>query len=69
MDSFFTKKCCDRCGKELTVRIMSMYNEDVICMECKAAETRRPDYAAAVKADDDEIRKGNFNFKGIGLGG
>ena len=36
-DPFFTKKHCDRCGAELTVRTMSMFNEDVICMVCKAA--------------------------------
>ena len=69
MDSFFTKQFCDRCGKPLTVRIMSMYNEDVICPECKDAETKRPDYASAVAAEHAEVKKGNYNFKGIGRGG
>jgi hypothetical protein len=44
-----------------------MYNEQTICMECKKKESRRADYSKAVKADHDEIRKGNYNFKGIGL--
>lgn len=68
MDDFFTKQNCDRCGKSLKDgRIMSMYNEQTICMECKKKESRRADYSKAVKADHDEIRKGNYNFKGIGL--
>lgn len=67
MDDFFTKKHCDRCGAYLDVRIMSMFNTDVICMKCKEAETHHPKYEEARKADLDEIKKGNRNFKGIGL--
>ena len=66
-DSFFFKTRCDRCGTPLTVRIMSMFNEDVICMACKEKERKRPDYREAVEADLDAIRHGNRNFKGIGL--
>jgi len=66
-DDFFTKKTCDRCGAPLTVRIMSMFNEDVICMDCKKKERQRPDYRRAVEADNEAIRNGNRNFKGIGL--
>ena len=66
-DSFFTKTRCDRCGGPLTVRIMSMFNEDVLCMACKEKERQRPDYREAVEADLDAIRHGNRNFKGIGL--
>ena len=67
MDRFFTQKYCDRCHKELTGgRTMSMYNEDCICMECKAKETQRSDYRKAVEADHEQIRQGNYNFKGIG---
>jgi len=67
MDDFFKKKFCDRCGGELKVRIMSMFNEDVICMECKEKETQHPDYKKARDAEMEEVRKGNYNFKGIGL--
>ena len=67
VDDFFRKTKCDRCGGSLAEgRILSMYNEDVLCLKCKDAETRREDYEDAVKADHEEIRKGNFNFKGIG---
>ncbi len=57
---------CDRCSKETRSTIMSMFNTDIICMDCKSKERKRPEYKAAVNADDDAIRAGNYNFKGIG---
>ena len=67
-DPFFTKTRCDRCGGTLDGgRIMSMFNEQVICMACREKEQKRPDYREAVEADLDAIRHGNRNFKGIGL--
>ena len=69
-DTFFEKQNCDRCGKSLNgMRIMSMYNEDCLCMECCKAEKQRSNYKDAVEADHAEIRKGNYNFKGIGYPG
>jgi hypothetical protein len=66
MDRFFNQKNCDRCGGSLEKgRIMSMYNSDCLCLNCKEAETKRSDYQEAVEADHDEISKGNFNYKGI----
>ena len=35
-------------------------------MECKEAERKKPEYRSAVGIDNSEIRKGNYNFKGIG---
>ena len=67
-DRFFTQTRCDRCGGSLDGgRIMSMYNEDVLCMTCKEKERQRPDYREAVEADNAAIRRGVRNFKGIGL--
>ena len=64
-DNFFTQTTCDRCGGSLAGgRIMSMFNEDCLCMSCKEKETKEPDYDKAVKADHEEIKKGNYNFKG-----
>ena len=68
MDRIFTVTKCDRCGGSLERgRIMSMYNTDIICMDCKAEERKRDDYKLAVEADHAEIRRGNYNFGGIGL--
>ena len=69
MDDFFKKTRCDRCGGSLDGgRTMSMFNEQTICMACKEKERKRPDYREAVEADHAAIRRGDFNFKGIGLG-
>ena len=67
-DKFFTQKYCDRCHESLEKgRIMSMYNEDCICMDCKEKETKRSDYKEAQETEMAEVKKGNCNFKGIGL--
>lgn len=67
MDTFFTQTHCDRCHQPLNgARTMSMFNEDCICMDCSAKEKARADYSKAVEADHAEIKKGNYNFKGIG---
>lgn len=67
--NFFTQDNCDRCGKSLQgkARIMSMYNEDCLCLDCKEAETKRPDYKEASDTEINEVKKGNYNFKGVGL--
>ena len=65
---FFSKEVCDRCGAPLkNGRIMSMYNEDCICIKCKVAETKRSDYADAVRAVEEAHKRGDDMFKGIGL--
>ena len=58
---------CPRCDKETNITIVSMFNMQEICMACKDAEVLRPDYTAAVKADEAAIKAGDYNFKGIGL--
>ena len=67
-DRFFTTRTCDRCGRPLGgARIMSMFNEQTICMDCSAKERERPDYKAAYDAEIAAVRAGDRNFKGIGL--
>lgn len=66
MDTFFSQKFCDRCGGSLEGgRIMSMINTECICLACKEKEKARKDYEKAVEAEQDEIKKGNYNYKGI----
>lgn len=67
MDRFFSQKFCDRCHGTLEGgRTMSMYNEDCICMRCKEKETKRSDYKQATDAEIEEVKRGNYNYKGIG---
>lgn len=66
MDTFFSQLHCDRCGGSLKDgRIMSMYNTECLCMACKEKETKLPDYHEALEAEHAEIKKGNYNYKGI----
>ena len=58
---------CDRCNKETNCIIMSIFNTQEICMDCKDRETKNPHYKEAQKAEMEAIRQGNRNFKGIGL--
>jgi len=64
LDSFFTRKHCERCGGPLDGgRIMSRLNEQTLCIPCSEKEKADPDYKKAVDADIAEIRKGNYNYK------
>lgn len=58
---------CERCGKETTTSMMSMFNTQQCCMACIEKERKHPKYAEARRVDATQVRLGNFNFKGIGL--
>ena len=60
------KKNCDRCGRD-TERIttMSIFNEDIICIECKREERNDPDYDAACLAETQSLMRGESNFEGV----
>ena len=45
---------------------MSMFDTSCICLACAWEERERPDYRRAADAELAEVRKGNYNFKGIG---
>ena len=67
MDKFFSQKACDRCGSGLDGgRTMSRLNTECICIKCSEKEREDKDYKKAVKADQEQIKKGNYNYKGIG---
>lgn len=66
MDKFYTQKTCDRCGGSLKGgRIMSMLNTDCLCLACKKKEKEHPHYKEAVKAELEEVKKGNYNYEGL----
>jgi len=58
---------CDRCAQTCSSTICSMFNTEQICEACKTAERADPRYAEAVAADEAAIRRGDYNFPGIGL--
>ena len=58
---------CMRCGQPTHgCTIMSMFNNDVICIDCMKKEKENPRYKEAVEAERKACAHGNYNFKGIG---
>ena len=70
MDSFFSKRQCDRCGASLSGGFtMSRFNTDALCKQCLREERQHPDYQLAEDAELIAIRNGDWNFPGIGWPG
>lgn len=61
---------CQRCGDKTTTKIMSKFNEEMICTggedSCKSKEAKHPLYKLASEMELKEVQAGNYNFKGIG---
>jgi len=57
---------CDRCNSLVNGHTMSMFNTETICLPCARLEEKHPRYEEARQADLAEIRRGNYNFRGIG---
>lgn len=62
----FADQICDRCHKTAKARIMSMFNMDMICPECKEAEREHPLYGLASQKEREALLRGERNFPGIG---
>lgn len=60
---------CAHCGTDLTkvAHTMSYFNTDTICLPCQQDERDAPGYQAAVLAESDAVRRGQFDFAGVGL--
>jgi len=46
---------------------MSIFNVQMICPRCEKREKAHPQYASAKETEMQEVRKGNYNFPGVGL--
>ena len=57
---------CERCGEPTIVLIMSIFNTEMICLDCNEKEIVHPDYRRAKNEELKEVRNGNYNFEGIG---
>ena len=58
---------CDRCGKETNITTMSYFNTQIICMECDERERKHPKFKEAQDIENEQVKRGNYNYKGIGL--
>lgn len=57
---------CDRCRATASISTCSRFNTEQICMDCDEKETRHPDYERARAAEESAVRRGDYNFPGIG---
>ena len=57
---------CQRCYEQTLVHTMSMFNVDMICMDCAKKERAHYKYEEARREEAEEVRRGNYNFRGIG---
>ena len=58
-----TGTCCERCGCENPSYLTgSWFNAEMICEQCDAAA-----FDAARAAEEAAVRRGEFNYPGIGL--
>ena len=63
-----TMEKCQRCGrKNFLYLTMSYFNTQMICEKCEDKERQRSDFEKARTADEAAVKKGNYNFEGIGL--
>lgn len=58
---------CERCGRPARITTMSFFDTSTICLSCESREERHPRHRAAVEADEQAIKRGDFNYPGIGL--
>ena len=58
---------CDRCGKETGAITASFFNTDTICLACDAREREHPDFERARRIESEAVRRGDYNYPGIGL--
>jgi len=59
---------CQRCGRENVTLTGSYFNMEMICTSvCDKNERAHPGFNEARRIENEEVRKGNMNFKGVGL--
>jgi hypothetical protein len=57
---------CQRCFAKSDIHTMSMFDVSLICITCSDTEKKHPDYEKARSAEQEAVRQGDYNFKGIG---
>ena len=58
---------CERCGSEMSVHTLSWFNKQNICLKCDEEELKHPDIKHAKKVENEHVKNGDYNFKGVGL--
>ncbi len=59
---------CDRCQREKWITIMSVMNEDGVCLDCLKEERKHPRYKEAKRREALEVMEGNYDYPGLFAG-
>jgi uncharacterized protein (DUF983 family) len=57
---------CPRCGDAKTYKSCSIFNTQMICLNCIKKEREHPDFERARETEIQAVRRGDYNFPGIG---
>jgi len=58
---------CERCRQPAQVFTGSIFNQQLVCVPCVLKERAHPRFLEAAEAEAAAVRRGEFNFPGIGL--
>ena len=58
---------CERCRQPSQVFTGSIFNQQLVCVPCVLKERAHPRFLEAAEAEEAAVRRGDFNFPGIGL--
>jgi hypothetical protein len=58
---------CERCRRPSQVFSMSVFCEQLCCVPCLLRERAHPLFLEAAEAEEAAVRRGDFNFRRIGL--
>ena len=61
------KMKCQRCYKETKITTGSYFDTAMICLPCDKIEQSHPEYASAKQTENEHVKSGDLNFKGVGL--
>lgn len=57
---------CERCFKDSISLSGSWFNTDMICPKCQEEEKNHHRYEEAKARELEEVKRGNYNYEGIG---
>lgn len=57
---------CDRCFEKTISLTGSYFNTEMICPACAKEEREDPRFEDARRAEHEAVRRGDYNFPGIG---
>ena len=60
---------CQRCGRESTSFTGSWFSGELICLSCSEIEEAHPDFDFAHDTETEAVRRGDYNFEGVGWPG